>query len=294
MDRIAISSSGLCAEISPLGAELQRLADMEGHDLLWNGEPAIWAGRSPVLFPIVGTLRNNSYRLDGRQFSLPRHGFARRRAFHIIRQSDDSVTLRLEDDAESRAVYPFAFMLDISFALSGKGLEMAAVIANPGAEPMPASIGFHPAFRWPLPFGARRGEHRITFAQPECAAVRRLDEDGLLSPQPRPSPIDGRELALCDALFDDDALIIDQPASSSLVYGAPGRPSLRIGFEGLPFLGLWNKRGGSFICIEPWQGIADPAGFDGDLREKPGIVLISPGEQRRFAMTVELVAWPGG
>lgn len=288
MQDIRLQSDALSADLSPLGAELRALRDGAGRDLLWDGDPAWWAGRAPILFPIVGTLPEDRYMLGGESFSLPRHGFARRRAFAVAAQDDASVTFRLEDDAGTRAVWPFAFRLDLRHALAGATLLMAAEVTNRGDAPMPFSLGFHPAFRWPLPYGAPRSEHRLRFEQPEPAPIRRVNAQGLLTPAAHPTPVKGRDLPLDDALFADDAVILDRLASGGLAYGVPGTPGLRVRWRGLPELGLWMKPGADFLCIEPWAGHSAPEGFAGDLAEKPGIMILPPGEARRFVVEVSL------
>lgn len=287
---IIISEGDLTAEIAPLGAELQSLAH-DGHGaLLWDGDPAFWTGRAPVLFPIVGSLAGDSYRYDGRSYTLPKHGFARRSLFTPVSATPSSATLRLEASDETRAHYPFDFRLDMHFALAGQALTMEACLTNTGAKALPASFGFHPALRWPLPYGAPRAEHRIRFAEAEPEPIRRIDASGLVRPASEATPVEGRELLLRDALFEDDALIFDRPHSRSLVYGAPGSPALEIDYPDMPQLGIWMKPGAGYVCIEPWQGTSDPQGFAGDIFEKPGIVALAPGEERRFTMRIALRA----
>ena len=288
-DEIAIAGDGLSATFSPLGAELRALRDGAGRDLLWEGDPAFWTGRAPILFPIVGALVGGEYRVDGRTYALPQHGFARRRSFALVDHDATSVRFRLVDDAESRAVYPFAFMLDLVGLIDGATLTITAELRNPGEAPLLASFGFHPAFRWPLPYGRARADHRFVFERPEPAPIRRI-ADGLLAPDPRPTPIAGDTLMLDDSLFVGDAIIMDAPASRSLRYGAADGPQLEIAWGDMPMLGLWSKPGAPFVCVEPWQGHVDPAGFAGDLRDKPGIVEIAPGATRSFAMSVTLIA----
>ena len=150
---------------------------------------------------------------------------------------------------------------------------------------MPASFGFHPALRWPLPYGGARADHRLKFDAAEPEPIRRIGSDGLLRPQSEPSPIEGDTLFARDALFADDAVILDAPHSRGLIYGAPGTPNLRVEWD-LPQLGIWTKPGAHYVCIEPWAGIADPEGFTGDIFTKPGIVAIPAGESRAFAMKI--------
>lgn len=285
---VTIASRALRAEIAPLGAEMQRLTGREGRDLQWSGNPAVWRRRAPILFPVIGLLVGGHYRLHGTAYPMPKHGFARDSLFEVVEQTSDAITLRLCDSDATRAIYPFAFTLDIAFGLSGAALCVIAAIANRSDAPMPASLGFHPALRWPLPFGHARGEHRLRFGHPEPAPVRRINANGFLTPTAQPSPVEGDTLRLRDALFVDDALIFDRLVSRELVYGAPFGPQIRVRFDDFPTLGVWTKPGAGFLCIEPRQGFADPVGYAGDIFDKPGIVALAPGETRRFTMRIAL------
>ncbi len=285
-DSLVISNGDLVAAINPIGSELGRLTFREDYDLLWNGDPAIWSGQAPILFPVVGMLVDGRYRLDESTYDMPKHGFARTSTFETIEHRHDTIVLRLDANPATRAIYPFDFRLNLTFEVAADTLSMRADISNRGNRTMPMSYGFHPAFRWPLPFGEARGDHRITFDAAEFAPIRRMNAQGLLLPDVCPSPVEGRTLSLCDSLFADDALIFDALRSRRLTYGAPGAPSLDIASEHLPDLGLWTKPGANFIAIEPWQGYNDAIGFSGDFRDKPGVIQIAPGGARSFSMTV--------
>ena len=287
-DNIAIASPQLSADIHPFGAQLFALRDAQGRDLLWNGDAAFWTGRAPILFPIVGELAGGQYRLGEERYRLSRHGFARGKTFALVARSPSSLLLRLSSDAQSLGIYPFTFELDIGFALDAAALTVTAQIKNLGTDMMPASFGFHPALRWPLPYGQPRDDHRILFERDELAPVRRLDADGLIRPETFPTPISHRELRLRDDLFTSDALIFDTLASRSVTYGASEGPQVMVASEGMPYMGLWTKPGAGFICIEPWAGLADPQGYAGDIRDKPGIFLVQPGETKTCAMTISL------
>jgi galactose mutarotase-like enzyme len=287
-ETVHIGSSALGADIALLGAELQRLTDGEERDLLWDGDPAYWSGRAPILFPIVGTLRDDHFRHDGKDYSLPRHGFARRHSFTVVDHRADQVVMRLESDDATRKLWPFAFTLNMRFAIEGSRIGLSAEVINHSDQPMPTSFGFHPALRWPLPGGGPKTDHVILFDRDEPAPVRRLDSHGLIDPEPRRTPIDGKRLALSDDLFVEDALILDRIASRRLTYGASTGPRLSVDFAGLPELGLWSKPGAGFLCIEPWHGFADPAGFEGDITTKPGVKMIAPGEGHVFGMGIAI------
>ncbi len=285
---IHIASQGFTAEIESLGAQLHAWCDPQGRDLLWNGDPAVWNGRAPLLFPIVGGLNGGRYRLGEAHYDLPRHGLARRKPFQLAGQATDQARLRLAWDAQTLAVYPFRFELEMTFALAGPRLSFSAQVTNRGETPMPASFGYHPAFRWPLPYGAARADHAVIFSAEEPGPAWRIDADGLVKPQPAANPVDGRRLALDDSLFVDDALILDPLRSRSLSFGPPQGKRLEIDLGGAPYLGLWTKPGAPFLCVEPWWGHADPQGFGGDFTEKPGVFALAPGESRTMAMSATL------
>jgi galactose mutarotase-like enzyme len=286
-----IASDRLTVAVSPDGAQMVSLK-VDGREWLWRADPTWWPSSAPILFPIVGGLNGDAYRVDGHTYALPRHGFARRSLFALTEATADRAAFRLQADAATRAVYPFDFRLDLAFQVSGARLDITATLSNRGAAPLPASFGFHPAFNWPLePEGDKRS-CRIVFDAPEPEPIRRLTLAGLIQAQTLPTPVEGRVLALRDELFDHDALIFDQPTSRGLVYGAPGGPGLRLTFPDMPQLGVWTKPGAPFICIEPWQGMADPVGFTGDLRDKPGVIEVAAGAQRVFAMSLAVVDIP--
>jgi galactose mutarotase-like enzyme len=286
---VALESDELTAEIDPQGAQLSALRDRAGRDLLWGGDPSVWSGRAPLLFPIVGALAAGSYRLGSRVYHLPRHGFARNRLFDIVESTPASATLRLRADSASLKVYPFRFEFAIQFALVGPTLSLTSWVRNLSEEDMPASFGYHPALRWPLPFGASRSAHFIEFASDEPAPIRRLNTDGLLTPTLHPTPISHRRLALVDALFQNDAVIFDQVRSRFVNYGADVGPRIRVSFPDSPYLGIWTKPQAEFICIEPWHGIADPIGFSADFRAKPGVFTLAPRAALPIRMAITLL-----
>lgn len=283
---VSIASKSLSADISSLGAELQRLHTASGVELLWDGDPAVWAGRAPLLFPIVGEVKDDRITVAGKRYPLSRHGFARTSTFELIEAQPSSCLWRLRATEETRARYPFAFRLDMAYAIDGDRLTMSATVANEGDGPMPASFGFHPAFRWPLKPGLPREQYEVRFDKPEPAPLRALDNNLLGGTVP--SPLRGNRLALADSLFTRNALIWDDLQSRSLTYSGPSGPSLRLDFPQMPHLGIWTKPGAGYVCLEPWQGFASPVGFDGELSEKPGIVVLDPASTRRFELCVTI------
>ncbi len=288
MQQHRIGSGRLSATILARGAEPVSILHADAGEVLWQAGPA-WPKHAPQLFPIVGELAHGEYVHDGKTYALGRHGFARDRDFTWTEIADASCTLILEDDDATRAMFPFAFRLSIRFAVADDELTITYVVANRGTETLSASLGAHPAFRWPLVDGIPKDAHTLLFAQTEPEPIRRL-ANNLLDPTPFTTPVIGRELALDPALFDADAIVMDRLRSTSVRYGAPGAPALDLSWTGFEQLGVWSKRGGDFLCIEPWYGYASPADFQGDFARKPGLMHLAAGESKSFALRVRIIA----
>ncbi len=286
-DRYRIAASGIAATIKAEGAELCSLTDAAGREFLWQAGPA-WPRHAPVLFPIVGRLAGDTLRLSGRSYTLGQHGFARDRRFALVERDATVCRFVLTDDAATRAVFPFAFRLEVTYAVAGDTLTIGYALDNPAGTVLHASFGAHPAFRWPLREGVAKDAHVLEFALPEPAPIRRLD-GGLLRAERFPSPIEGNILRLNESLFADDAIILDEVASPAVQFRAPGGPGVEVMWHGFRQLGLWSKPQGDFLCIEPWCGHADPAGFAGDFTDKPGLLHIPPGGRAEAELSVRLL-----
>jgi galactose mutarotase-like enzyme len=277
-DQRTLRNDDITAIIVPDGAELISLQNKQGMELLWQAGP-LWPRHAPILFPIVGRLKNDELRHHGKVYPMTQHGFARDRRFDWVERGSTSCTLVLVDDAQTRARYPFAFRLAVTYALAQAHLDVAFEVTNTGDEMLPASIGAHPAFNWPLLSGLGKEAYRLTFSSEEPEPVRRLN-DGLLRTAPEPTPMQGKTLVLAEQLFEEDAIIMDHPASTSVRYAADSGPSIEVSWEGFRELGIWSKTGAPFLCIEPWHGFASPADFDGEFADKPGLMQIAPAATR--------------
>jgi galactose mutarotase-like enzyme len=283
--RIGIASSTLTAEIKPLGAELCSLKDAAGRELLWQAGPE-WPRHAPMLFPIVGRLRQDTLWVDGTPYPMGQHGFARDMAFEVLEQDGANCRLLLADSAATQAVFPFRFRLEVTHAVHGASFSSTYAVGNPGEGVLPCAIGAHPAFRWPLPGGGTKPAHRIEFEQDEPGACYRPGAGGLLDPAAQTLPLNGRSIGLREELFEAGAFVLLNPASRRVTYSAPGAPSLEVAWQGFEQLGIWMKPGADFLCIEPWSGYADIAGHETDVWEKPGMMMLAPGETRRFTWRV--------
>ena len=286
-DSLTLHGDGISATIVAQGAELVSLQDAQGFEFLWQAGPE-WRRHSPVLFPIVGRLKGDQLRHQGRTYPMTQHGFARDKPFAWAARDPRSCTLVLTDDSDTRTHYPFAFRLAVTYALDRQQLGVTFDITNTGEEPLPASVGAHPAFNWPLLPGLAKTDYQLTFADAEPAQIRRL-KDGLLLKAPQPTPVQGNILALSERLFDEDAVILDRPAGTSVRYAAERGPGIEMAWQGFQELGVWSKPGGApFLCIEPWHGIASPADFDGDFVDKPGLMLIPHAAKRVLTYQIRL------
>ncbi|RIY02645.1 aldose 1-epimerase family protein [Aureimonas flava] len=290
-DRITLETGELSATVALAGAELVGLTGADGAELLWQGG-AEWPRRAPVLFPIVGRLAGDTLRHAGRSLRMTQHGFARDSLFRLVEATGTRAVLRLEDDERTRALFPFAFRLELAFAAEGPTLAVTATVTNPGTQVLPFGLGAHPGFRWPLVDGVPKHDHAIEFGAAESGEALSV-RDGLLGP-PRPIPLRGTVLPLSEALFADDALVLPSVRSRSLRYvarnadGSTAR-ALRFSWEGYRDLGLWSKPGGaSFLCVEPWYSMASPEGWDGEFADKPGLAHLAPGEHRAMTWRVTL------
>ena len=286
-DRHSITGTRLRATVLAAGAELCSLT-ADGEELMWQAGAA-WPKHAPVLFPTVGTLTGNRLLHHGVSYPMGRHGFAREQRFAWAERTASSCRLVLEDNASTRAVFPFAFRLELGFAIAGDVLEVAYVLTNPGAEVLPAAMGGHPAFNWPLRAEVAKDAYGIEFAADEPAPIRRVGRDGLLLDEAFATPVRGRHLALNEAIFAADAIIMERPASRSLRYAGPEGPAIEFSWDdGFPSFGIWSPPGVGLLCLEPWHGMSSPAGFDGAFIDKPGIMRLAPGESRRAAYRVGL------
>jgi len=283
-----IANRHLKVDVSAQGAEMQALTSADGRSWLWDGDAAWWSGRSPILFPMVGKSPDDRFTVDGKRYELPQHGFARRSLFTLAASSDVMCRHELMETEATRAVYPFVFSLALTHSLDERRLTVTAEVENRDTRPMPFGLGFHPAFRWPLP-GAAGRTHRVILDNSAEPAMQRV-EGGLIGPRLLPSPFLEGRLTLEPSLFDADAMIFPEGAGEGLTYAADGGPSLSFAFDNLPNLALWQKPGAPFICIEPWHGTAALSGGPDDLAQRPYSVILPPGDRARFAFSVEVRA----
>ena len=271
----------LHVEISELGAELMHIRDRRsGEELLWQGDPVYWKRRAPVLFPNVGRTWKNEMTINGARYATSQHGFARDRTFVCEEASRERAVFLLCDDAQSLKRYPFPFELRITYALKGGALSVRWSVRNPGNMDMYFTIGGHPAFRF-AEAKERKEDYLLHFPGKCALEVVRLDPgSGTAIPEQveRIGLTDGN-LPLTDALFVKDALILDGAQVSEVwLCHRDGRRRVGMLCPEFPNFGIWSVKGAPFVCLEPWAGRCDDAGFDGELREKENVNRVAPGD----------------
>ncbi len=276
---VTIENELLKVVIAPKGAELQSLySKMTGLEYLWNGDPAFWSKRSPVLFPIVGSLKDNSYLFQGKTYSLPRHGFARDMEFEMEKQEGKEAIFLLRSNEETKKNYPFDFEFRIRYQLLGDELSTEYLIKNTGSGTMFFSVGGHPAFRLPIAPGTAYSDYFLKFEETEDLNRWPISKEGLILPETIPVLEDSNTLMLNKSLFYQDALVFKYPTSSVIsVLSKKTLQGIQFEMGEFPFLGIWAAKDADFICIEPWCGIADSENSTRRLEHKEGIEKAMPG-----------------
>lgn len=284
---ITLQNKTLHATIATKGAELQSLINTKTNlQYMWSGDAAYWGKYSPVLFPIVGGLKNDTYYHEGKAYTLPRHGFAREREFTANQISETEVLFTLTDDDSSRAVYPFAFELGLRYRLQQNSLHCSYEVYNPAATELLFSVGAHPAFAVPLTGDTVYTDYYLQFNAAENLQRFKLD-NGLIA-APEALPMSNGRLPLQQSLFYQDAIVLKNLQSNSITIGCTKNShGLNFKFDDFPFFGIWAAKDAPFICLEPWCGIADSVDHNQQLADKEGINVLEPGESFVRTWSVE-------
>lgn len=275
-----IENEFLSASVSETGAELQSLKNKAtGDEYIWQGDPEIWTGHSPLLFPIVGRLKDDSYIYEGNKYTLGKHGFARKSQFEAKKVNDGHLKMTL-GSGEHKDSYPFDFLLEVDFELMGRSLKITHRVTNRNNCPMYFSIGAHPAFNCAI------GDY-IVFPDDRNAWAYKLDDETkLLSEKKIEKGVQEFRLNITEDVFNHDALIFEGMRSDRVVLFCGGKKRATVDFGNAPCLGVWAKPGANYVCIEPWYGMDDSPAATGILSGKKQIVKLPPYECFRFPMTI--------
>ena len=284
MSIITLSNDVISAQINSLGAELCSLKNTENKNFIWEGDPTYWGKHSPVLFPIVGTLKNNTYTHNNEEYILTRHGFARDMEFELVDQTANTATFSIQSNSTTLASYPFQFELQIQYTLFHSTLEIAYKVINKDNSAIPFSIGAHPAFA----LSGNFENYSLEFEKVEPLEYTLLEND-LVSTQTETIATNSNFVPLTHKLFERDALIFKKLQSKLLTIVEKEIPRLKVHFEDFPNLGIWTKVGAPFLCIEPWFGYSDTTETNGNLFEKEGIIVLKSTDTFQTKFCIEIL-----
>jgi galactose mutarotase-like enzyme len=279
-----ISNSILTVQIKHMGAELCSLKNNSNKEYIWSGNPDFWGKHSPILFPIVGTLKNNSYHYNDKEYKLSRHGFAREMNFELIHKQENSATFLFTSSVETKEKYPFDFELYLIYTLENSTLKIEYKVINKGESKMPFSIGAHPAFDLPNTF-----ENYSLEFENSAPLTFHLLQDGLISNATEQLQLDKKQLHLNHKLFENDALVFKKTPSKAISILENSKPVLKVSYEDFPDLGIWTPPNAPFICIEPWFGYSDTVTTFGNLFEKEGIQILGKNATFNSAYSIEIL-----
>ena len=287
MNNYSLENNLFFVNVSKNGAELQTIKNLKNNiELLWNPDLKFWNRISPVLFPIVGKLKNNLYEENGNTYSMLQHGFARNMEFEVIQQTQNSIAMQLESNSETLAQYPFDFVLKISYILIENCLDIHYSVTNLSTVEMPFSIGAHPGFAIDKPLN----QYKLIFDQP-FTADRYLIQDGLYTNETSPTMKNSQELLLSNELIHSDAVVFKNvPFYRVTLCELDNTPLVTVSSSDFPHWGFWSKPGAPFFCIEPWAGLADSIHATGNLRDKEGIEILAPNQTKQFSFSIEMPA----
>ncbi|MBC2249353.1 aldose 1-epimerase family protein [Listeria sp. FSL L7-0123] len=276
---IKLENELLLVEMKTAGAELTRISRKDtGIEYLWNADSKFWGRHSPVLFPTVGRLVEDTYLVDGKPFHLGQHGFARDRDFQVMEQTENSVRFELDFDEDSLAIYPYKFKLSIIYTLEKDTVAVSYEVENRDDKRIYFSIGAHPAFNLPLTEGTAFEDYYLDFGTKENLETLCLEGPYRSGAIEKVVDEPARYLPLNYDLFKNDALIFEALKQKEVTIKSDKTPHfVKVSFQEFPFVGIWTAKAGTpFLCIEPWYGIADGAGESVELRDKAGIEHLEP------------------
>ncbi len=267
--------------VKEMGAELTSLKSKKtGKEYIWCGNTDIWYGQSPILFPIIGRLLDDKYRLDGKEYTMPKHGIVRKRPFKLYEKGEGSLTFLISEDEETLKEYPYRFDLFVRFELTNKGLSVTHTVVNKNNGDMYYSFGAHPGFN------CKTGDI-LRFENNEDLRTERIDRESILIDETFPVIENSNEIEITENIFDDDALILSGYKSKCVSLVSEGEKVFDFRFDS-PVLGIWAKPGAPYVCLEPWWGINDSYDKKSDLSEKRLIMKLASGDEKSFSWNVEI------
>lgn len=287
---VELKNEQLTIVISEVGAELQSIKDVNGKEYLWQADPNYWPRHSPILFPIVCSVNNDTYRVEGKEYHLPRHGFARDTDFKLIAQSERKVTFALESSEETKKVYPYDFTLSVSYVLDANKIGVIWHVHNTDTREIHFQIGGHPAFNVPEMKAGENQYGRIRLDNEEPLDGLKSYIDGSHEMAEIPVETEHGIIEFCDNTWRNDSVKIHKSqVHRAELLGPEGEPEVTVDFR-TPVIAFWSpyQKNAPFVCIEPWYGLGDPRGFEGEFKDKPLMNHLQPGASfmSRYDITI--------
>lgn len=289
MSIIVLENESLTLQISSLGAEIQSIKSSDSTEYLWQGNPEFWSRRSPILFPIVGKLNNDSFNFESKEYKMTQHGFARDHDFNITTQSKTSITFSLKHTEETLIQFPFKFQLNITYILERNKLHMVYEIKNIDDKIIYFSIGAHPGFNIPLCKNEQKNDYFIEILPKKERTILPVTKDVLIDIS-NSKKFEFDKIDITDSLFNKGVIIIETPGKNKIILSSrKSKKRISVSYENMPYLGIWSTypNTANFVCIEPWSGIADIEGFKDNLSEKKGINSLNENEYFKRSLTWE-------
>ena len=275
-----IKNEYIKAKIKSFGAELNSLQKCaEELEYIWQGDSKYWNRHSPILFPIVGRLKNDSYTYQNQKYNMTQHGFARDKEFELIKKEDDFIEFRLKSDGKTLEIYPFSFELYLSYKLEKNSLIVSYKVINKSDDKMLFSIGAHPAFNWTLKEDEKKEDYFLEFENIKETKRYFLNDKGLVYKQ-EDLKITDNKIVLNEELFKNDALVFNDSNIKILTLkNSNNKNFVKLEFKNFPYLGIWSKPSGApFVCIEPWFGVADEDSSNQNFEDKKGLISLEKNE----------------
>ena len=283
---MVLENDALAVRISSKGAELQSVV-CEGIERMWSGDPAVWGRRAPLLFPLIGRLRDGWYVNGGERVDAPMHGFCRDRAFAAEQVSGTHARFETTSDEGTRAVFPFDFLLRVDFSLEGATIVKTHTVENAGEVPMPFELGGHEAYETRLLPGERMADYYVRFEGADALGMFDMDEEGILALPKIEVPLeDGRLTKTPEQLGIDTVVLENVPGGRVVLASAANPHEVEVEFPDFPYLGIWTKAGQAdarYLCLEPWSALPDAHFSPRELAERPGVRVLAPGERATLA-----------
>jgi galactose mutarotase-like enzyme len=284
----------LAITVQRRGAELSSLVRRQtGREYIWSGDPEVWGSTAPVLFPIIGSLKDGKTEIDGKEYAIPKHGLIRHNGnLELHSKTEDRLILQLTSSPETLEQYPYPFDFRITFRLRNEHLIIYHEVRNEGTRHMPFHLGGHPAFRVPVVEGEEYADYFLRFEHAEDSRSYTVTDAGTVSQETRPVPWTegGKVLPLTHDLFERDALVFKDLQSRSVnLESRKSGPVLKLDYAGWTHLGIWAKTQGDFVCIEPWLGLSDDAQGSGRFADKEGLIWLEPNGVYEMSYDIKIL-----